>query len=519
VNLITLVLTRGAARRPELAVRLALGSSRMRLVRQLVTESVVLSILGGISGLAIATAATRLLASSLPLSMPSSGSGMDLTRLTFATIHLDTRGFAFAMALTAAIGVLVGVAMALRVTGRSLIPSLRQGSASPGAPASRPSRAIMGSALVVAQVALAFAFLVGSWLTVQSLTRILSIPLGYEPAQLLSVKLTLDPVRAHNESTATLWRAVTDQVRNVPGVKSVAVANCSPIGMHCDGTSITPAGHFSAAHVMLIEVSPEYFSTLKTPMVSGREFIRTDEYPAPQVMIVNRTAARTIWGSDDPLVTPVRDGEHATQVVGVVEDARYSDLERPAEPAIFLPFNGSRGVLFIRGEGDPALLIPGVREAIRRAGAGHAPGQIQVMSERLREATVRNRLSAQIFTSFAVSALLLAAIGVYGTLALRVAQRSREFAIRRALGASTRSLARMVGEQATLLAVAGSCMGALLGIALNRGLAALLYDIRPLEPRAYALSALLLIVVITIAAARPTARSVRIDPREAMRAE
>jgi predicted permease len=519
VNLVTLVLTRGAARRPELAVRLALGSSRTRLVRQLLTESVVLSIVGGLAGFFIAVAATRLLAASLPLSMPSSGIALDLTRLTFTGIHVDARAFAFALALTGAIGMLAGVAMALRVTGRSLIASLRQGSVSNGGSEGRRSRAIMGSVLVAAQVALAFAFLVGSWLTIQSLSHTLAIPLGYDPAHLLTARLTLDPVRAQSESTAVLWRAVTDEVRSIPGVKSVALANCSPIGMHCEGTSITPDGHVGAAHVMIVAVSPEYFSTLGTPVVRGREFARTDGSPAPPVAIINRAAARTIWGSDDPLVTPVRNGERSTQIVGIVEDARYSDLERPAEPAIFVLFRGSRGVLFIRGDGDPAALIPGVRKAIRRAGAGHATGQIQVMAERLREATIRNRLSAQIFTSFAISALLLAAVGVYGTLALRVAQRSREFAIRRALGASTRSLARMVGAQATLLTIVGGSAGALLAIALNRGLAALLYDVRPLEPQAYLLSALLLIVVIAAAAARPTARSVRIDPREAMRAE
>jgi predicted permease len=519
VNLTTLVLTRGAARRPELAVRLALGSSRTRLVRQLVTESVVLSVFGGLGGLAIAVVATRLLAASLPLSMPSSGTGMDLTRLTFTGIHLDARGFAFAAALTSAIGILVGAAMALRVTGRSLIPALRQGSASLGAPSGGQARAIMGSALVVAQVALAFVFLVGSWLTIQSLTRALAIPLGYEPARLLTVRLTLDPVRVKSESSAQLWQALTSEVKGIPGVKSVAVGSCSPIGMHCDGTTITPDGHTRSARVMFLMVSDGYFSTLQTPVLRGREFERGDTVSSQRVMIINRTAERTIWGSDDPLLTPIHDGERSTRVVGIVDDARYSDLERPAEPAIFVPFRGSRGVLFIRGEGDPASLIPSVRQAIRRAGAGHAPGQIQVMAERLREATVRNRLSAQIFTSFAVSALLLAAVGVYGTLALRVSQRSREFAIRRALGASTRSLARMVGVQATALTVAGGIVGAVLAVALNRGLSALLYDVRPLEPQAYVLSALLLIGVIAAAAARPTARSVRIDPREAMRAE
>jgi putative ABC transport system permease protein len=516
VNLTTLLVTRGAARRQELAIRLALGGSRRRLVRQLVTESMVLAVLGTVAGVVLGILATRVLAASLPLSMPTASVGTDLTRLTFSTIHFDARALAFVVVLTAAIGAGIGVIAALRIASGSLIASLRQGTASAS---SVHSRSAMGSTLVIVQVALALAFLAGSALTIQSLRHTFAIPLGYEPADLLAVKMTLDPTRARRESTVALWDAVQNEIRSIPGVRTVALGSCAPIGMHCDGTSITVAGHPGAVHVMFLQASPGYFAALKTHVIRGREFERGDSANTDRVMIINRAAAQIAWGSDDPLLTPVRNGDENVSILGVVDDARYADLEAPAAPAVFIPFRGARGVLFIRADGAPGSLIPAVRRAIRRAGSGHAIGDMRMMSDRLRDATVRNRLIAQVFTAFAVSALLLAAIGVYGTLALRVTQRSREFAIRRALGASAQSLVRTMLAHAAMISVVGLSAGLGLALLLNRTLAALLYDVRTLEPSAYLVSAGVLGVAVLAAAAAPTARSVRIDPCDAMRAE
>jgi predicted permease len=517
VNLTILLLTRGAARRQELAVRLALGGSRMRLVRQLLTESVVLAAIGGLGALVVAVLAIRFLSTRLPVSMPDIvGARMDLTRFTFSGVHINGRTLAFALLLTAAIGVCIGIASALRSASGGLATVLRQGSAAGGG---RRSRSLMSGGLVIVQVALALVFLVGSGLTIQSLQHTLAIPLGYDPSALLTVRLTLDPVRAQRESTTALWRAVIGELRALPGVRTVAVGTCSPIGMHCDGTTITPVGHTTAGRARFLMASPDYFTALRTPLVRGRMFEPTDESSVSRVMIVNREAARTIWGAEDPLTTPVLSGDQRVQVVGIVEDARYGDIERIPEAAIFVPFRGSRGVLFIRADGDRSRMTTSIRQAIRRAGAGHAIGRIEAMTEGLREATTRNRVSAQIFTGFALSALLLAAIGIYGALSLRVSQRTRELAIRRALGASTRSLTRMIGGQAAGITAVGATAGLLLGAALNRVLSALLFDVRPLEPSIYLASVLILVAAITLAAAIPTARSLRIDPREAMRLE
>ena len=518
VNLSTLLLTRGAARRQELALRLALGGGRGRLVRQLATEAVLLAGLGGVAGLALAAVAARVLASRLPAAMPTSGDGVDLTRLAFDGVATGGRALLFALALALLVGAGVGAASAWRVVRGGLAAALRQGADSGGAP-SRLGRSLASSGLVVAQVALAVVFLVVSGMTIQSLRRALAIPLGYEPAGLLVTRVTLDPVRAPGDSTGALWAAIVAGVRRLPGVRAVGLGSCAPIGMHCEGSTVRPQGRTNGATVTFLRASPEWFAALGTPLVRGRAFDDADARERRPVMIVNRAAARAIWGADDPLATPVEGDDGRVDVVGVADDARYEEIERPAQPTVFVPFRGTRGVLLVRADGDVAALAPAVRRAVRDAGAGHAMGEVRPMTDRLRDATTRNRLGAQVFTAFAASALLLAAIGVYGTLALRVAQRTRELAIRRALGADGGAVARLVGAQAAAIALAGGLAGAVAAVAVGRAVAGLLYDVRPLEPPVLAASGALLLLAVLLAAALPTARSLRVDPREAMRAE
>ncbi len=515
VNLSTLLLTRGEARREELAIRLALGGSRPRVVRQLVTESVVLAAVGLLFGLGLAFVATRGLASMLPLSMPTTGVGTDLTRLSFLGVALDARAVGFAALLALAIGAGVGLLSSLRAARSAIVATLRQGGSSAGRDGS-----LARSALVAVQVALALAFLAASGLTLESFRRTLDVPLGYHPDRLLAVNVTLDPIRAQSEPTEALWRAVTDEIREVPGVRDVALGDCSPLGDHCDGTSIAPVGTVGSVHVMYATVGPGYFGTLGTPIVRGRDFRAGDDTASDHPLIVNRAAARLAWGDADPMAAPVEADGSTTRVVGIVEDARYGDIEQPPRPAIFVPFSGrQRGVVFIRADRDAASLIAPVRDAIRRAGSGHAPGRVQTMTAQLRDATVRSRLGAQVFAGFALGALLLAAVGVYGTATLSVLQRSREIAIRRALGASAASLVRAIGRPTLAVAAVGAAAGVALAVLINRQLSGVLYDVRALEPRVYVLAAAVLLGAIVAATAVPTARSMKVDPREAMRAE
>jgi predicted permease len=515
VNLLTLFFTRGLARREELAVRLAIGASRTRVVRQVVTETMVVTTIGALLGISVAAVSTGILSAALSTSIPASGPQTELTRLSFSGVGFGARSVVFVVGAAALIGIVIGVATALRSAPTRLVDALRQTTAGVSAAKTR-------AALVVAQIALALVLLVVSGLTIDSLNRALRVPLGYQPDKLFSVRLTLDPRVLAATTPLNVWSDITREVSSIPGVSATAFSSCTPMGMHCDGTGITLAGRTDAAHVGYHEVSPNYFATLKTPIIRGREFDANDGVGTEPVMIINRSAARRIWGADDPFTTPVVYGDKTRRVVGIVEDARYEDIEREPEPAIYLPAiqtRLSRGVLFVRTAGAGSFAPADIRSAVRRASRGHAMGDIREITNRLRDAMARSRLSATIVTVFAITALLLASLGVYGSLALAVLQRSREFAIRRALGANRGSLVRMVVMQAVRLSLVGGAIGLLFSWAASRQISGLLYEARPLDPRVYGASALLLLAAVAAAALLPSLRTMRADPRDAMRAD
>jgi predicted permease len=514
VNLLTLFFTRGLARREELAVRLAIGASRARVVRQVVTETLVVTALGALLGIFTGATASRLLMSALSSSIPAAGPQTELTRLSFAAVGFGLRAVSFVVAFAVVIGIIIGIATALRSAPTRLVEALRQ-------TASGVSAAKTRAALVVSQIALAFVLLVVAGLTIDSLNRALRVPLGYQPDQLFSVRLTLDPRVLASTSPLNVWNDITREVGGIPGVQATAFSSCTPIGMHCDGTSITLAGRSAAMHVAYHEVSPKYFATLKTLVIRGREFDATDGVGTEPVMVINRSAARRIWGSDDPFTTPVV-YDKTRRVIGIVEDARYEDVEREPEPAIFLPAlptPRTRGVLLVRTSAPGRVAPADIRLAVRRAGRGHAMGDIREITNRLRDAMARSRMSATIVTVFAITELLLASLGVYGSLALAVMQRSREFAIRRALGANRGSLVRMVAGQAARLSVVGGAIGLMLSWGASRQISGLLYEARPLDARVYGASALLLVTAMAAAALLPSLRTMRANPRDAMRAD
>jgi ABC-type antimicrobial peptide transport system permease subunit len=328
--------------------------------------------------------------------------------------------------------------------------------------------------------------------------------------------VTLDPQRVQAGGASALWADVLSRVQALPGVRHVALGSCSPLGDRCEGTTITPVG-LDAGQVMLARVSPGYFDAVGTPILRGRDLIPADS--ATGAVMINAAAARLLWGTRDPLTTPLSGTSGTTPVVGIVEDARYGDVEAEASPAVFIRFTSGRGVLFARTDGDPAALTASIAGAIREAGRGHSFGNVQVMTQRLRDATVRSRLAARVFVGFAAGAVLLAAVGVYGTLALGVVQRSREFAIRRALGATNGAVVQLLGNETARIAIVGTIAGTAGALALNRLLSAMLYDVRTVEPIVYVLSGLALLVALVAAAALPIRRSLQIEPREAMRSD
>lgn len=524
-NIASLLLARGAARRREMAVRLAVGADRGRLFAQLLTESLLLAALGAavallVAGLGVSILGTQV-ASLAPALTGMFGESSGLTNITLTTIALDGRLLAFAAAMALATGVLFGFGPALVVSRTPMSDVLRSGAVA--TPAFAGLRRLTGRGILVAsEIALATMLLIVSGLMIRSLDRLFEARVGYDPEGLVTTRLTLSPTRAPRDSTLQLWVDLAERLRALPGVTAVGVASCAPIGDNCEGTSINIAGQPQGVHVALHAVSAGFFQTMRTPMLRGRAFDDGDRRGAPGVMIINEAAARAFWGSADPLQTPVQWSGVEWRVVGVVSDIRYEAIDQPAQPAVYFPYGQFRrvtGTVFVRTSGDPSTLIPVLRREIRAADREHAFNEVRPMTSLVNDATARTRITTVLLGTFTTIAILLAAIGIYGVLALAVAQRTRELGVRVALGARRESVVGLVMRQALSLAMLGGTLGLVSAIAAARALGALLYETPPWEPAAY-LSAVVVLVVATVtAAAAPAWHATRVSPMEALRQE
>jgi putative ABC transport system permease protein len=526
-NIANLLLARGAARHREIAVRLAIGASRRRLVQQLLTESAVIAFLGAVAGLAVAVASVRVLATLAPRGTGAlagffSGDQAGLTRVALSGIRLDLSVLLFTLGVTVVTGLLFGLAPALSASRAPLTDAMRQGQTA--APVFSGLRRLTGrGALVAAEVALAVVLLVAAGLMIKSLGRLFETRVGYDPAGLLAAQVKLSNSRYSLDSAAQLWDEILTRIAALPGVTSAAMGNCSPVGDNCDGTSIQIAGQTGSAHLGLHMVSPDYFRTLRVPLLRGRVFGPEDRAGTERVAVINEMAARQIWAGADPLRTPIAWGDTPIRVVGVVGDMRFEDIEAPAQPAMFLPYSQqsrSRGVVFVRAARDDATgLANAVRQQIRAVDRNHAAYDIRTMQDRMRDATARSRFSTIVLSTFAAVALVLASLGIYGVMSLAVAQRTRELGVRLALGADTRDLLRMVVGQAMALVAAGALVGFLGAMAAARALRTLLYGVAPLDPSAYAASGVVLALAALMATLVPAIRATRVNPLEALRAE
>lgn len=524
-NVASLLLARGAARRREMAVRLAVGADRKRLFGQLLTESLLLASLGAAAALLVTALSVSLLstrvASLAPALTGMFGESSGLTNITLTAITLDARMLAFAAAMALATGVLFGFGPALVVSRTPLSDVLRSGAVA--TPAFAGLRRLTGRGILVAsEIALATMLLIVSGLMIRSLDRLFEARVGYDPAGLLTTRLTLSPTRAPRDSTLQLWADLIERLRALPGVTAAGVASCAPVGDNCEGTSINIAGQPQGVHVALHAVSPGFFQTMRTPMLRGRAFDDGDRHGAPGVMIINEAAARAFWGSADPLETPVQWSGAEWRVVGVVSDIRYESIDQPAQPAAYFPYGQFRrvtGTVFVRTSGDPSALIPALRREIRAADREHAFSDVRTMTALLSDATARSRITTVLLGTFTGIALLLAGLGIYGVLALAVAQRTRELGVRVALGARREAVVGLVMRQALALALLGGSLGLLSAIATARALRALLYETQPWEPAAYVSAVFVLVLATVSAAAAPAIRATKVSPMEALRQE
>jgi predicted permease len=519
-NVANLLLARATARRKEMAVRLAMGASRARLVGQLLTESLFLSTLGGAAGVLFASWANQLL-----LRLVSQGD-----RPLPLDIHPDARILAFTAAVSILTGILFGLAPALRATRLDINPILKENAR--GVSGER-SKLGLGRILVVVQVALSVLLLVGAGLFLRSLGNLQKIDLGYNREKLLLVRLDSLEAGYKGASAAALYRQVLDRIRVLPGVRGVALSENGLFSGTESGDRISVEGFKPIKkgddNARFDQVGPGYFSTLGIPVLLGREIGPQDAEPAQPVCVIDETMAKFYFGSQNPIGRHVTDefpdSKITMQIVGVVRDSKQNGLRRPAFRRFYTPFFHALGGVppaanfEIRTFADPSAVAKAVRAQIREIDPAIPLFDVHALTELLDNNLVDDRLIAQLSAFFGLVALLLASIGLYGVLAYAVARRTSEIGIRMALGAGQRRVIRMILGETLLLVAAGLLVGVPAALACGRLVASKLFGLKPSDPASLAIASAVMILVALLAAWIPARRASRVDPLIALRYE
>jgi putative ABC transport system permease protein len=515
-NVANLLLARASSREREVAVRKALGASTWRLTRQLLTESVVLATGGAIIGVLLALWEVRLLKSVVPIPVPP-----------WITVQVSGRSLVFTIVLAIVTGVAAGIVPALRLARGNVRESLATGVRGSGS--ARRSRTQRG--LVVVEVALSVVLLAGAGLLLTSLARLQAVPPGFSPDGVLVARLTLAGPRY--QSPAAMVRFYDDvltQLRGTPGVEAVGAAGALPLSGSVNTSNFHLPGRPDPAQSngptsRWERVTPGYFRALAIPITAGREFDARDKPDGPSVVMVSESWVRTFFQGERDVVgrlVQLGGSELQTTIVGVVGDVRQDGLNEPVQPTMFLPYaqhpDGGMTVV-VRSSGDAATMTGVVREAVRRVDATIPLYSVSTMREQVSKSIIAQRLSGGMITVFAIMALVLATVGVYGLIAYSVAERRHEIGIRLALGAQGRDVRRLVVGQGVRLTLAGVAIGLVGAIFVGRALRGLLFGVGAIHvPTLVAVSAILL-TVAALASWIPARRAARTDLLGALRGE
>jgi predicted permease len=513
-NVANLLLARAAGRRREIAVRLAVGASRVRLVRQLLTESLVLALLAGAAGVVLAFWGSGMLLAFVPAAdFPV---GLEL--------GVDLRALAFALAVSVVTGVLFGLAPALRSSRSDVVHAIKDDG---GAVAGGRSRSRLRGGLVVAQVALSLVLLTSAGLLLKSLRAAARLDLGFDSQGVLLGSLDLFGAGYDEERGRTFARALLAAARALPGVESATLARRVPLSF--GGTSSTgvrvvgyepPPSESTWAYYD--KVGPRYLETLRIPLLAGRDLAEADDLAAPRVLVVNETMAARYWPGREALGGRVRVNDDWYTVVGVAKDIRYRRLDEPAQPVMYLPLLQSWSdafTLHLRSTADPLALAPAVRQEVARLDAGVPLHAVRTLEENLKAATLPQRLAGTLVSVFGAIAVLLAAVGLYGVLRNAVVERTREIGIRVALGGERKDVLRLLLVPALRLSAVGVALGAALALGLGRLLSKLLLGVSPSDLPTYAAVGALMMGVTLVATLLPAWGATRLDPALALRKE
>ena len=519
-NVANLMLVRASSRRKEIAVRLAMGAGRGRLIRLLLIESVVLSLIGGVLGILFASWIKDVF-----LTVESwGGEGMSALNP-----RLDLRVLAFTFGLSLVTGILFGLAPAFRATRVDLTPSLKdtdRGSSS-------ASRSLLSKSLVVAQVALSLLLLVGAGLFLRTLRNLQNVSLGFNSENLLVFGVNPNFLGYKDVAVSNLYRRMFDHIEAIPGVEAATYSRNAVLAGTISGRDVylpgsTGSGNDSPAREMRLHlVRDNYFATMQIPLLLGRSLTPHDDERAPRVVVVNQAGARLLFPNENALGKRVGfepDKPTEIEIVGIVPDAKYHNLREEPEPTVYVPWmqelDGIEGGVFaVRTAGDPVSLAPAIRQAVREVDPNLPLTGLRSQVELVNLTVRMERLFARLLSLFGLLALLLAAIGLYGVMAYTVAQRTREIGIRMALGAQRHNVLKLVLSRGMILTLIGIALGSGVAIALTRLMKHLLFGIGPTDPVTFIATALLLAGVAIMAAYVPARRATKVDPLVALRYE
>jgi len=527
-NVAHMLLARATARHREIAVRSALGAGRARLLRQLLTESTLLALLGGAIGVAAAAAALKILIAQAPESIP---------RIT--GVSLDARVLAFALAVSLVTSLLFGLVPALSSGTGDLNDALRDGSRGASAGVHRTR---LRSALVASEFALALMLLVGAGLMIRSFRALQQVDAGFDARGVATIIVSVKGTKEEDPARRTaFYRAVEERIAALPGVEAVSAINHLPIagdmwgwGYRIEGRPEPKPGEGPSATYRV--VLPGYFRTMRLPLLRGRDFSEEDRAGEPGAIIVNEELARRAWPGEDPLgkrlnTKPSAQAPQWLTVIGVAKNAVQLEWTAKPEPEFYLPYlqnemlSTERGswvayLTFVaRSGGDPAALTGAMRGAVAAVDPNVPVSEVQTMAAVVDRATARSRFDLLLLTTFAAVALVLAAVGIYSVISYGVTRRTHEIGIRMALGADRRGVTRMVVRQGLLVALAGGVAGLLGAFALTGWMGSLLYGVGATDPLTFGTVSGVLLIVAVLASWLPARRASRIDPMTALRSE
>jgi len=519
-NVANLLLARAAVRQKEIAVRIALGASRMRLIRQFMIESLLLAALGGVVGLLLALWGVSLLKALIP---------ENISQVQAITVDAKVLGFTIVVSLLT--GLIFGLAPATQSSKVNLNETLKEGGRD-SASGSHGNR--IRGLLVVAEVAVSLVLLIGAGLLINSFLRLLNVDAGFRADNLLTINVVLPELKYPDQARRTAFYSdLLSRIEALPGVHSAAVTNYIPLTLQGDTFGISIEGRPDPGpdkrpDIVTRVISPKYFSTMGIELLQGREFGEEDRVDSPRVVVVSETMARRLWPGEDPIGKRIKPGPPDSPlpwrtIIGVVKDVRQFELKADpklqmyycyVQPAFFVP-----SYLVVRTDVEPLSLAAAVREAVWGIDKDQPVSNVRTMKEVLSESIARQRFSMLLLGIFALLALVLAAVGIYGVMSYSAAQRTREIGIRMALGAQSRDVLRLAIGQGMRLALVGVAVGLIGALALTRLIESLLFGVSTTDPATFAVITILLVAVALLACYIPARRATRVDPLVALRYE